>query len=359
MKKKPSVLLAPLTNRESEGSGFVMPADGWFHLAPLGDFYVQAVMDEATGKNAFGTDAPWIVQRIDDKAVKAMADGFANELLVDFEHFSHETDKSSEAAGWIQELQARPEGLFMRCRWSDAGEAALKGGRYRYISPVWFPNDCELIEFAEDGKTPIVRPLRLSDAGLTNNPNLRGLTPLSNRAGGVPAAIQNQTTNDRMKLTEATIIAMLAALGLPPEATDEQVKTALESAIKNMQAGKECEALKNELAEVKGQLAEQDLDNMGIEDEKTREEAKPLLMTNRAGALALLGGRAAGSHVRQPLTNRKAAMTPGQKPAKAPLANRAADQNALVAAIRNREKCDFNTAWTLARQEKPELFVEE
>jgi len=34
---------------------------------------------------------------------------------------------SSEAAGWITELESRDTGLWARVRWSDAGLAAVRG----------------------------------------------------------------------------------------------------------------------------------------------------------------------------------------------------------------------------------------
>ncbi|MCC5847469.1 MAG: hypothetical protein JJU29_05175 [Verrucomicrobia bacterium] len=180
-----------ILNRES----FSLPEDGWYHVAPLGVFphaasgVVQVVDAEACGAMAaaFG--------------VEAAARNFAG-LLIDFDHFSLDAGNKSEAAGWITALEARVEGyglkvagsggeevagsrlrgngsqdlgLWAEIRWSDTGEAAVRGGRYRFLSPVWSRSDC--VDLG-DGR---VRPVRLLNAAVTNDPNLKGLVPLSNR----------------------------------------------------------------------------------------------------------------------------------------------------------------------------------
>ncbi len=153
----------PITNRD-----FELPEDGFFHIAPLGEF----------------AHSSGVKQVVDLAAVKSMVNRFQEEanqpnfpgMLIDFDHFSHSADQTSAAAGWITELQNRANGLWAKIRWSDLGDAAVKGGRYRLVSPVWNRSDCEDLG---DSK---VRPLRLDRVALTNDPNLKGLTPLSNRA---------------------------------------------------------------------------------------------------------------------------------------------------------------------------------
>ncbi|MEI7851883.1 MAG: phage protease, partial [Kiritimatiellales bacterium] len=145
---------------------FELPADGWHQLAPLGEFPHAAA---------------GIVQVIDAAACTLMVAAFENAragssnfpgLLIDFDHFSLDAEKRSEAAGWITDLKFMPNsagsGLFARIRWSDIGEAAVKGGRYRFLSPVWAKSDCE------DLGSQRLRPVRLLNAAVTNDPNLKG-----------------------------------------------------------------------------------------------------------------------------------------------------------------------------------------
>ena len=147
-----------------------LPEDGWYQLSAIGRF-----PHTPTG----------LTQVVDEDACRAIVDRFAQDakapnfpgILVDFDHFSLEKDKPSEAAGWITALELRPEsGLWAQIRWTDKGEEAVAGGRYRFISPVWRRDECIDLE---DGK---VRPTRLCNAGLTNDPNIGGAVPLSNSA---------------------------------------------------------------------------------------------------------------------------------------------------------------------------------
>jgi hypothetical protein len=162
---------ALLINRD----GFQMPADDWYQVAPLGEF---------------GHAQAGLTQVVDAEACLAMANRFAEEakaqnfagLLVDFDHFSLDGEKRSEAAGWITALQNREGGLFAKIRWSDVGESAVKGGRYRFLSPVWNRADCVDLGGGR------VRPVRLLNAAVTNDPNLKGMRPLSNNAATAGAA---------------------------------------------------------------------------------------------------------------------------------------------------------------------------
>ena len=149
--------------------------DGWFHIAPHGTF------PHPTGA----------LQVIDAEACEAMLGTFNEEarqpnfpgLLVDFDHASHDPAQPTTAAGWIGGLEHRGDGLYAQIRWSDLGHEALTGGRYRLASPVWNRADCDQWTApATDGREVVhLRPRRLDRLALTNDPNLPGLTPLSNR----------------------------------------------------------------------------------------------------------------------------------------------------------------------------------
>ncbi len=152
---------------------FQMPADGWYQISSLGEF-----PHAPTG----------LVQVVDEAGCKAMVDFFRQAamqpnfagVLIDFDHFSLDQSKPSEAAGWITSLEQRPTGLWAQIRWSDSGQQAVSGGRYRFISPVWKQDECEML-----GNNR-VRPLKLVNAAVTNDPNIRGMVPLSNRAMKAP-----------------------------------------------------------------------------------------------------------------------------------------------------------------------------
>jgi hypothetical protein len=136
---------------------------------------------------------------------------------VDFDHFSLDTDKSSEAAGWITELESRDTGLWARVRWSDAGLAAVQGGRFRLMSPVFPPPSA-----CEDLGGGKIRPHVLVSVALTNEPNIKGGCPLANRHPG-----ENRTDAKRK---------LMWVLGNPPSGEHcgvcvsraGQIKTAVE-----------------------------------------------------------------------------------------------------------------------------------
>ena len=145
---------------------FTLPDDGWFQISAIGDF-----PHATTG----------LVQVIDADAIAAIVQKFTEEsakpnfpgVLVDWDHASLDLDKPTEAAGWIMNLQQRPDGLWGQVRWSDRGAEAISGGRYRFMSPVWRQEDCLALGEKK------VRPLRLFNCALTNDPNIKGMVPFS------------------------------------------------------------------------------------------------------------------------------------------------------------------------------------
>src|SRR5471032_342919 len=164
--------------------------DGWFHIAPHGTF------PHPNGA----------LQVIDAEACDAMLGTFNEEarqpnfpgLLVDFDHFSHDPAQPTTAAGWIGGLEHRADGLYAQIRWSDLGHQALTGGRYRLASPVWNRADCDQWTApGSDGREALhLRPRRLDRLALTNDPNLPGLAPLSNRTQQTPVAPNATATNE-------------------------------------------------------------------------------------------------------------------------------------------------------------------
>jgi len=169
---------------------------------------------------AFPHGGAGCIQVVDKAAYDAMVNAFRAEaqkenfagLLIDFDHFSLDEKLKSEAAGWITALEARVQtadgrlqtsdsynagnltandanlansgaGLWGKIRWSDLGEDCVKGGRYRFLLPVWSRSDCEDLGPSTGSGQAMqrLRPVRLLNAAVTNDPNLKGMRPLSNR----------------------------------------------------------------------------------------------------------------------------------------------------------------------------------
>jgi phage I-like protein len=263
--------------------------DGWFHIAPLGTF------PHPTGA----------LQVIDAEACEAMARTFAEEsrrpnfpgLLVDFDHASHDPAQPTTAAGWISALEPRGDGLYAQVRWSDLGHEALTGGRYRLASPVWNRADCEewCAPFGDDRDALHLRPRRLDRLALTNDPNLPGLMPLSNRRekgegkkekgpNENPDPLPPPFTLHPLPFTLSMNLRteLVNGLRLAAGAGDGEIVEALRA-----QAA-EVESLRNRCARLSEAQVEHDLERFA-DVITNREVVRAQLLANRDGALALLG----------------------------------------------------------------------
>lgn len=129
-----------------------------------------------------------------------------NDVVIDYEHQSVnalENGKEAPAAGWLSEFVSNEKGLFgMNAKWTERAQTMLKQDEYRYISPV----------FTYDLKTGEI--LKLHSIALTNTPAIDGMQP-------VALTQFSQEQGIRMNFREI--------LGLPPEATDEEVMEAIKA----------------------------------------------------------------------------------------------------------------------------------
>lgn len=210
-------------------SKFEPPADGWVQVLALGEF-----------PNA----EAGIVQVCDGQALDAIVADFKAQaatenwpgMLLDYDHFSHQKDKPTGAAGWADSVERRGDGLFAHVRFSESGDKAVRGGEYRLISPV-------LSGFVEvDGQRK--RPTKLVRLALTNDPNIKGMEPVSNRAGQPKTQHQENNMEYKDKLT--------ALLGLNRDASDDDIEKALgevETEAKNRAEAAQAEAKEQEEAE--------------------------------------------------------------------------------------------------------------
>ena len=360
---------------------FQMPTDAWYQLAPLGEFAHAAA---------------GVVQVVDVEACTAMAARFKADaaganfagLLVDFDHFSLDDRARSEAAGWIVGLEARGEksevssqnsvggeagtekagedstpkvtkntkgdGLWANIRWSDVGEEAVKGGRYRFLSPVWARSDCV------DLGNGRVRPVRLLNAAVTNDPNLKGMCPLCNASTALSAGNGQEVRGQRSEVSsegqpvdsnasnrgscvdhgkdgttmKRVIERLVNHMGLPGDATEDAILekmqglpgltavTDLQNSLK--QAQDERDALKGDLKGAEDEIVNRHLAEFeGVISEATKPFWAEQLLKNREGALLALAevakkrdeggnlkpeaGEGVQSGTRKPLHNRATA----------------------------------------------------
>jgi phage I-like protein len=254
----------------------------WMHVCPLGDH----VWNSADGKER-------IVQVIDKAACEAMAAAYPLSIpnsRIDIDHESMEADKRTAAVGWGRKAEVRDDGLWVEVEWNPDGHELIANKVYRFNSPC-FPRD-GLVDLG-NGR---FRVTKLGVIALTNDPNLRGQKPLTNRRS--ESANPNTKTTNTMDLKAM----LLKLLGLPPEATDQQITDAVAA------KGTDDSAMNSRITELQDMLANRDLDEHGITDADQRKLLTPSL-TNKAtrpAALALLAKSKPAAEVRPPIHNRAA-----------------------------------------------------
>jgi phage I-like protein len=203
LKSSASILNAPPIALSAVDATPVDGATGnWIKLMPAGTFSGR------TGRGPFiaGDRAglAGIVSRTRKRAG-------ATDLVVDYDHqtvFSAVPGVGGRApaAGWIKELDARPDGIWGRVEWTPAAADAIRAGEYRYISPAFSAAT------PTGGKVSL-----LVSAGLTNVPDL-DLAPIA------ASAFHPEETETDMK-------SIAKALGLPEEATEAEILAAMSALV--------------------------------------------------------------------------------------------------------------------------------
>lgn len=153
----------------------------WIQLTPAG------VFTACDGRGPFVADVDAIF-----KAAKG------RKLPIDINHaidIKGAKGEPSPAVGWIEELQARKNGIWGRVNWTDAGLEILQRREYGAISPVLIAT-----------KDKPARVVEIARASLCNDPALPQLNRLFNKNGETPMDKE-----------------LRAVLGLPETASDDEV----------------------------------------------------------------------------------------------------------------------------------------
>lgn len=185
----------------------------------------------------------------------------SKEILVDFEHNSESSEPNSDtsAAAWVSNVRVDPErGLVGDFKLTDVGAEAISNRRLRFLSVSWFVNK----ETHE--------PIRITSIALTNKPNIP-VAPVLNKEHPDTANVEDKGNPIMDKIKEA--------LGLAPEATEEDVLNAIAAMVK-----------KNKDAE---QAAlEKEADDFAEQNSKkcNKEVLKAQYLANKEVAIALVAG---------------------------------------------------------------------
>lgn len=225
----PGVISGRICNRALPSE---LPEDGWFHLAPFGEF---------PGVRIKGAEKVPCLQALDHAAMSLLVSNFKRAaaapdfrgLLLDYDHLSWAREGSSEAAGRIMDLQVRgdgskPEdGAWVRIEFTPTGASKVRNKEYSYLSLSAEVRD---LAPAPDG-TPRIQPVYLTDAALTNLPRLpvramnRAEAPLS--PGIPPGEQQADEAGNQKEIVRMKNIAL--ALGLAEDADEAAILAAIEA----------------------------------------------------------------------------------------------------------------------------------
>ena len=171
------------------------------------------------------------------------------------------------ALGWVTKIELANEGgkdgLALTVEWDrDPGKG------FRWFSPYWLANERE-------GSTYIVG--KITSIGLVNNPNIPEFR-LANEAED-----NNNQNNERKNMNREQLIQML---GLPPDATDDQIKESIGELkrIADDKAAAEARAKAEAKAEAKADLDEAKVEaetaKAALENEKKAHTATKTALAN-------------------------------------------------------------------------------
>ena len=216
-----------------------------------------------------------IVQTFDLGCAKNIISALANEVAAgspgtpvyqghpDVAHLAHKyPDKS--AWGWIKLIELANEahepcgeseatGVLMHVDWVTRPKAHA----FEYFSPYWIGTETAPL----GGKTHMLAN-EMRSVALLNYPNIKDFRLPNEEPESAPEAEDNNERKNTMPIEE-----LKKLLGLPPEATEDEVRAALANAAKAKEAqaadeqkiavaNQECEAAKTEAADAKKEAAD-------------------------------------------------------------------------------------------------------
>lgn len=249
-------------------------------IMPLSGQYKATTVDGTPFVEKFSVEAGELI-------VENWKKDGSKDILCDIDHSSVDTNDTA-AAGWVSELRVDKEALRLKgmLTVSEKGADLLNGIEYRYLSPV--------LLFTEDEM-----PYYLDSVSLTNTPRLQELKAVYNSRGMVNSTedlekmdteevkeevseevkeeIQNPEETPVEEVKEEVkeeveepieepksdfIVEVKGILGLPDEATEEDVKASITEIVEKLRAIAD-EEITEEAVEA--------VNECGIEEEKREE----------------------------------------------------------------------------------------
>ncbi len=142
--------------------------------------------------------------------------------VIDYEHQTLHKEANGQpapAAGWMHGLRwIEGRGLFAEAELTERARALVQSGEYRYFSPVF--------EYAR-GSGEVTRILM---GALTNHPAIAGMEAVNLMAAASARFTTTPTTSTKESDDMNELLKkLLAALGLPEDASEEQALAALKA----------------------------------------------------------------------------------------------------------------------------------
>lgn len=207
-------------------AAFNAAGDGWYQLLPAGEFKARDGRPSDIERGCWFLDeniATAFIQRTIDESK-------GKPILIDYDHqtlYKNENGQKAPAAGRIvnpsQDIQWRPDGIYIRPRWTPVAESEIVSEQFNDLSAV-FPYD-------ENG-----HPLYLRMAAITNDPALLEIKSLV----ALAAEFFNEDEQKEIKMNDAlkSILVLLGVLDAndSTELNDENAKELVNTAIEKLNA---------------------------------------------------------------------------------------------------------------------------
>ena len=119
-------------------------------------------------------------------------------LVVDYAH-GEDKNKGELAAGWIDHLELRPDGLYADIRYTDLTREEIAAGGWGYRSPTFD---------AEQDEVGAWHPRKLSALALTNKPAIGGMPPIKASIDSTqePAASDGDTEKEESQMADSKTV---------------------------------------------------------------------------------------------------------------------------------------------------------
>lgn len=133
----------------------------WIQASPIGVFkhplYGEEAVDEA---------------RIDRFIQHFNENVYGQKIPINYEHFGMDAAKGHKAAGWVEEMERRDDGMYWRVAFTEEAATEINNKEWLYFSPEWFSKwttpegDVTFHDVASGG-------------ALTNQPFYKNMVPLN------------------------------------------------------------------------------------------------------------------------------------------------------------------------------------